>query len=217
MPFTYTTEVDAEDAFDWDFISNLFEDGILVSTTTTFDDGKEQFDRFVGGLLETRIETDSPDNVEDWSRIITTYQEDGLVASLQVFLDDGTSTFDTFSDGVPVLSLQNYPDDGNFGALRRIQTHYNSDGEIDRKITGYHDDRPTVFDYYSSGERTTRVLEDRLDSRAWEIRQTDFNSDGQIEGRFTTFDNGVTQTEVCLLYTSPSPRDQRGSRMPSSA
>ena len=25
------------------------------------------------------------------------------------------------------------------------------------------------------------------------------------------------QIEVCLLYTSPSPRDQRGSRMPSSA
>ena len=27
----------------------------------------------------------------------------------------------------------------------------------------------------------------------------------------------VGGTEVCLLYTSPSPRDQRGSRMPSSA
>ena len=26
-----------------------------------------------------------------------------------------------------------------------------------------------------------------------------------------------TQNEGCLLYTSPSPRDQRGSRMPSSA
>ena len=25
------------------------------------------------------------------------------------------------------------------------------------------------------------------------------------------------QAEDCLLYTSPSPRDQRGSRMPSSA
>ena len=24
-------------------------------------------------------------------------------------------------------------------------------------------------------------------------------------------------SEICLLYTSPSPRDQRGSRMPSSA
>ena len=26
-----------------------------------------------------------------------------------------------------------------------------------------------------------------------------------------------SKTEACLLYTSPSPRDQRGSRMPSSA
>ena len=26
-----------------------------------------------------------------------------------------------------------------------------------------------------------------------------------------------TMKEICLLYTSPSPRDQRGSRMPSSA
>ena len=28
---------------------------------------------------------------------------------------------------------------------------------------------------------------------------------------------GENDTGVCLLYTSPSPRDQRGSRMPSSA
>ena len=28
---------------------------------------------------------------------------------------------------------------------------------------------------------------------------------------------GAAQTNICLLYTSPSPRDQRGSRMPSSA
>ena len=30
-------------------------------------------------------------------------------------------------------------------------------------------------------------------------------------------DNGVKFNSTCLLYTSPSPRDQRGSRMPSSA
>ena len=29
--------------------------------------------------------------------------------------------------------------------------------------------------------------------------------------------NLVAQAKGCLLYTSPSPRDQRGSRMPSSA
>ena len=27
----------------------------------------------------------------------------------------------------------------------------------------------------------------------------------------------LAQAQTCLLYTSPSPRDQRGSRMPSSA
>ena len=31
------------------------------------------------------------------------------------------------------------------------------------------------------------------------------------------FSHGVKATLGCLLYTSPSPRDQRGSRMPSSA
>ena len=30
-------------------------------------------------------------------------------------------------------------------------------------------------------------------------------------------DTGIAQDKTCLLYTSPSPRDQRGSRMPSSA
>ena len=32
---------------------------------------------------------------------------------------------------------------------------------------------------------------------------------------FTT--GNASDYEICLLYTSPSPRDQRGSRMPSSA
>ena len=30
-------------------------------------------------------------------------------------------------------------------------------------------------------------------------------------------DDVITDPDACLLYTSPSPRDQRGSRMPSSA
>ena len=30
-------------------------------------------------------------------------------------------------------------------------------------------------------------------------------------------DKWIVKAQVCLLYTSPSPRDQRGSRMPSSA
>ena len=43
---------------------------------------------------------------------------------------------------------------------------------------------------------------------------------GQEEGKinFTADSDAViTKGIICLLYTSPSPRDQRGSRMPSSA
>ena len=34
---------------------------------------------------------------------------------------------------------------------------------------------------------------------------------------FSTSEDTLEHMEACLLYTSPSPRDQRGSRMPSSA
>ena len=42
---------------------------------------------------------------------------------------------------------------------------------------------------------------------------------GAVDLTITTNDlgNGGAQSADCLLYTSPSPRDQRGSRMPSSA
>ena len=46
----------------------------------------------------------------------------------------------------------------------------------------------------------------------------------EIKSIFVLYDannNGLLEKkelfEACLLYTSPSPRDQRGSRMPSSA
>ena len=42
---------------------------------------------------------------------------------------------------------------------------------------------------------------------------------GKIDtkGAFLAFCLLIATIPVCLLYTSPSPRDQRGSRMPSSA
>ena len=42
-----------------------------------------------------------------------------------------------------------------------------------------------------------------------------------LDERLSALDDGTVDFEaefgICLLYTSPSPRDQRGSRMPSSA
>ena len=41
----------------------------------------------------------------------------------------------------------------------------------------------------------------------------EMNARRSIDGNIMIFDH----IDICLLYTSPSPRDQRGSRMPSSA
>ena len=42
-------------------------------------------------------------------------------------------------------------------------------------------------------------------------------ADGSLGGGVADYQVNGEITYVCLLYTSPSPRDQRGSRMPSSA
>ena len=43
------------------------------------------------------------------------------------------------------------------------------------------------------------------------------NAETYTDQAFKVLDREKTEIIFCLLYTSPSPRDQRGSRMPSSA
>ena len=52
------------------------------------------------------------------------------------------------------------------------------------------------------------LLEQQITPRS---RLLVINSPGNPSGQV------MARAEICLLYTSPSPRDQRGSRMPSSA
>ena len=48
---------------------------------------------------------------------------------------------------------------------------------------------------------------------AYVVNGVNYYCDAQDVKEVSTCDNLM----ICLLYTSPSPRDQRGSRMPSSA
>ena len=44
-----------------------------------------------------------------------------------------------------------------------------------------------------------------------------FNSSGEWEAKILNISKGIVEFNICLLYTSPSPRDVEESRMPSSA
>ena len=66
----------------------------------------------------------------------------------------------------------------------------------------------TISGHFSSSEGYEEIVSD-IESRIAELLTED------LKGRPIISMKEVEN--VCLLYTSPSPRDQRGSRMPSSA
>ena len=49
------------------------------------------------------------------------------------------------------------------------------------------------------------------------LKEKDKSKANKFFSKFQSILMQVAKTRICLLYTSPSPRDQRGSRMPSSA
>ena len=49
------------------------------------------------------------------------------------------------------------------------------------------------------------------------LKTVDVDANHPLAGKSLRFVVEITDIRDCLLYTSPSPRDQRGSRMPSSA
>ena len=80
----------------------------------------------------------------------------------------------------------------------------------------------------------TKIMTDISENPIFENSVTVFQLDGQpVRGRAVTMGSALNkalgtrypdvvarllgEAMLCLLYTSPSPRDQRGSRMPSSA
>ena len=62
---------------------------------------------------------------------------------------------------------------------------------------------------------TNRKHMDELIGRAGEWKESGYHHDLELVDE--TEVKKYVNTDSCLLYTSPSPRDQRGSRMPSSA
>ena len=72
------------------------------------------------------------------------------------------------------------------------------------------------FDHWEySDALSEEAIDEIVKADIPDVSKHNLNYDGTraIDGGAAEFRKGI----ACLLYTSPSPRDQRGSRMPSSA
>ena len=75
----------------------------------------------------------------------------------------------------------------------------------------------------TSNTETTSTVTETINSMNYDtgyqyvITGTNISHDGNTISAPNTTGNSNTQNGVCLLYTSPSPRDKRQCRMPSSA
>ena len=99
-------------------------------------------------------------------------------------------------------------------------------GAVNNSVTTIPVTSGAVFPTLASGDHTYITLSN-LDNTALEILKCTAISgnnltvlraqEGTTAQAFASGDKAEGRLTVCLLYTSPSPRDQRGSRMPASA
>ena len=73
----------------------------------------------------------------------------------------------------------------------------------------------SLFIYACGGGGSGDSADETVAENNPEIGNTDDSTGGTDNPEDSA--NLPDETDTCLLYTSPSPRDQRGSRMPSSA
>ena len=163
-------------------------------------DGKPSGLVGLGGIdALTRLPAESIEKVEVITSPSARYQAEGATGIINIIL---AKRFLKGLNGVFNLSAgknETYSGSANLNYRKGKFNFFTNSGYSDRTNNG-----KAVQDnvYKTPLESVERYVEERLFNR----RRQGFNVNVGLDYQMT-----------CLLYTSPSPRDQRGSRMPSSA
>ena len=157
-------------------------------------------------IAATSLDTLTPDEGDNSTKIATTQYTDRAIASL---IDSAPSTLDTLNELAAAIN-----DDADFHTTL-LSSNATIQTELDATQTGAGLTGAGLYE----ADSNTRYLQS-----ASSLKNADFILDSEIFAIQNELD--ATQTGagldtdgsyICLLYTSPSPRDPKTSRMPSSA
>ena len=132
---------------------------------------------------------------------------------------NGLNTFTTMTDSANIISTNEVAQVDNAGNHWAIGVFYWT-GIDDTQDSFWSVENNTVA---ATSKRDYAISSGSTNSFAGELDLDGLSSNriSSTIGNLQAFDSGKAQNTwviiTCLLYTSPSPRDQRGSRMPSSA
>ena len=142
---------------------------------------------------------------------MTTTSSDGKTVTTTSYDDDGTVTGTIVTKTVEI-------NDGTKVTTVTLETSYGAEVSLNDEGTIDSGETPESITMTETAEGIQTVTEFAVVSV---ITMDDTSGTVAITGGETLKATGMTTTssdgKTCLLYTSPSPRDKRQSRMPSSA
>ena len=132
------------------------------------------------------------------------------IPSGRLLLNKGNGNFEDVSDKYPAITQAGMVSDAVWADL-------DQDGRSELLLTGnWMSMKVFNFDKGGAQEVTSRIFQDQWPGLWNCLLVEDLDQDGKME--IVAGNWGLnSQFKVCLLYTSPSPRDRQKSRMPSSA
>ena len=132
-------------------------------------------------------------------------------------VNQGTTTLAEFLYSIDDTRVRRVADDGTATYYLHDGTEY-TEGPNGDYFTYYHSigGRMVAFTR-SDTDVTTWMGSDVVNSTSVTRDENDTATDIALTQRYTPFGEPRNQGNLCLLYTSPSPRDRQKSRMPSSA
>ena len=139
-------------------------------------------------------------NRYSWDNIRSVFQ-DGILTNRFISYDNGTTAQSFYMDGKRVEMIQTDSQlNGGAKSWDTIKSYYGPDGALAARVTIY-DNGLFKEETFENGVRSKTIQMDNPQDpngagvKSWDVIETYYDQEGQIEARITQYDNGIFKEE----------------------